>query len=650
MPIRALAGLVALASLGVPWVTGPPRTLAIPSAAFGAASFGAALDPDTIALPPSVARAIETGTRTRDGRPGPRYWQQRVDYEIHARLDPASKRLTGWERVTYANASPDTLQRLALHLYQNLFREGAERTRFVPITGGVTVDSVWAEAGEPLATRERGTLLEVALPEPLPPGGQVVFHTAWSFTVPPAGAPRTGADSSVIQAAQWYPQVAVYDDLNGWDESPYLGNGEFYLEYGTFAYDVTVPPGYLVAGSGTLQNPEEVLHPDVLTRLRSLGSTDDVVHVVDRAALRAGRVTREGRLGFLTWRFTAENVRDVAFAVSDRYLWDATTAVTDTATGQRVPIHVVFRAEADGWSAAWRMTKQAVEYNSARWLPYPYPQMTSSEGPIYGMEYPMLVFISERREGEPLYGVISHEVGHMWFPMIVGSNESDYGWMDEGVNTFITTFATEDYYPETIDRAMNRISYVAFARVGEEHPLMQRPDLIPAGFAYNIAAYAKPNVVLFMLRAVLGDDVFDRTLREYVRDWAFKHPGPYDFFAAFERGSGQDLDWFWRSWFFETDVLDLALVDVAQEAGSSGRLARVTVRNEGAAIAPIDLVLMTGDEEVRRVVVPASIWFDGRRETVVEVDVPGEVTAAVLDPELDFPDVELSNNELKLSP
>ncbi len=614
-----------------------------------------ALVPLEVRPSPAFLEAVETGTRTPTGAPGPRYWQQRVDYDIEVTVEPASRRLTGSETITYHNESPDTLSEVFFHLYQNLFRQGALRTRAVPLTGGMTlialsVDGQAVEIDPQVdgQTVERGTVMMVRMPTPIPPGGTARFDVEWHFTIPEGeGVPRMGmVDSTTGQIAQWYPQVATYDDLRGWDMRQYLSNGEFYLEYGIFDLAVTVPAGTIVAATGTLQNAEEVLPDPVRERLARAEGGDDVVPVVTAEEFGPGTATRGSAGETLTWRFHAEDVRDVAFAFSDHYLWDATSGLVDPASGRRTMVHAMYRPSAKTWTESARMTKDAIETFSRNVYPYTYPHITSTEGLVGGMEYPMIVFVRDFDTEQTTQRVIAHELGHMWFPMMVGSDETAYAWMDEGINTFITIFAAEHYYPESTERTQVRDAYREYTRQdGLALSVMAAPDAIAAGGgSVGVLGYRHPATALLALREILGEETFDRALSTYTERWLFKHPAPWDFFHAFEEIAGRDLDWFWVPWFYGPAVSDLAIDAVEEHAMGGQNHVVVTVRNDGTVLSPIRAVVTTESGETAVAEAPPTRWFEGKTMVNVETTVDGDVARVELDPEGVFADVDDSDD------
>ena len=604
-------------------------------------------------------RALAAGTRSATGAPGERYWQQRVRYRIDAELDPSAARLTGAARVHYHNHSPDTLRTLQLMLYQNAFAQGAQRVRRVPVTGGVTLERV-ALDGTSLSSAARtgagyrveGTLMHVTPARPLAPGDSAVLEFEWHFTVPPRGAPRTGhADREAFVVAQWYPQLALYDDVRGWHDLPYWTNGEFNAPYADYEVALTVPEGWSVSATGELENAAEVLNERTRTRLARALAQDSVVRVVTADDLETGGATVREPGGQLTWRFLAADVRDFAFAASARYLWDATRAVLPAADGdgrdEVVAVHALYRPAAATWREGARYLRHALAYHARAWGPYVYPHVSAAEGPIGGMEYPMLVFIGSPRSPQALYGVLSHELAHQWFPMMVGSNETLYAWQDEGTASYMEDLSAADFFTGSDPATATQDAYLAIANRDAERPLMTPADLFGPGPQYGIAAYSKPATLLRALSRVLGDSVFRQGLRTYAERWMLKHPTPWDFFQTFEDVSGRDLDWFWSPWYFDTAWLDQAVAGVEIVEGGAAAPAervRVTVEDLGTAPMPVELVVTLANGDVVRTTLPVQPWLAGRRTQTVDIDAAARVLRIEIDPERWFPDVDRANN------
>jgi len=608
--------------------------------------------------PGAYVRALEAGTRSPDGRPGPNYWTQRVDYSIDVELDPATAHIAGSETITIHNNSPDAIPVVALRLYQNVFAEGVERNRTVLLTGGMDVSRI-AVGGTEIreATRQTfnrdggylmlGTLVAIRPSEPLAAGAQLELQVDWSFAVSGGGGFRNGhLDNEVFNIAQWYPQVAVYDDVFGLDMEPYLGDGEFYVDYGDFNVNVTLPEQWVVVGTGTLTNPDEVLRPEQSALLAAAPALDTVVRIVTAADIAAGTVTRAADDGSHTWRFQADNVRDFAWAASSKYAWDATGAETGSERG-RALIQGVYDPEVTTWAESAPMGKQAIEFFSDYLYPYPYPTATVAYGPpqVGGMEYPMITFINRRDNPQSLNGVTTHELSHFWVPMIVGTKENAYAWMDEGFTTFNTALALDAYYADDESRQPGRTrsmgGYLRAAQAEVEVPIMWHTDFAPNGFGRGTAAYSKPGMLMHTLRHMMGEDVFDAAYRDYIATWAYKHPMPWDFFAMLEEAAATDLDWFWQAWYYETMTLDQAVVAVNDVEGG----VEVTVSNNDGGVMPVELHLTLDDGSTTvHAVWPASVWA-GTREVTRFVPADGQVTKVSIDPDGWYPDIERSNND-----
>ena len=616
--------------------------------------------------------------RSADGSPGHAWWQNRADYALEATLDTAKQEIRGTGRVTYQNNSPDTLRFLWLQLDQNIFEKGSINALTAPpplVFAGTPFDMAshgWVgglvlarveSGGKPLPHYIWDTMMRVDLPAPLAPGGTIALDMAWSFPVPVNGAARMGRDGSLYEIAQWYPRMAVYDDVHGWNTLPYIGAGEFYLEYGDFDVRLTVPSGFIVASTGTLENPDEVLtaaERDRLARARADTNPVQVVTAPEAGHANLTRPTAAG--GTLTWHFRAGNVRDVAWAAAPNFRWDAVS-------WNGILIQTYYRPTAALWAAEGiAMAKHAIAYNSDLWAMYPYPQASTVEGPIDGMEYPMITFVPAEHSREGLYWVLMHEFGHEWFPMTVGSDERRYPWMDEGFNTFIDLYNAEDYFKGTAygdsvaDMPLH--AYAANAVPGDEQPLITAPVEVRDLYW---TAYQKPALMLRLLREfVLGRDAFDPAFREYIRRWAFKHPQPADFFRTIENVSGRNLDWYWRDWVFTTARLDQAVDSVvgppagSAPSGSPGRGAnmrgqapvtpppgpgfRVFLSNRREMVMPADLQLTYDDGTSEVVRLPVEIWNLGSRFTYTVTSGTKRVVRAELDPRHVLPDLDRANN------
>ena len=584
--------------------------------------------------------------RTASGSPGPEYWQQRADYTIAATLDTADKAVRGTVSIRYTNNSPDTLRFVWLQLDQNLYKPGSKGSFVFPpqsrfgvrgFEGGYDITGLQIN-GRGTVGKIDDTMMRIDLDTPLlPKGGQLTIGMQYSFAIPEHGSDRMGRDSSLYLVAQWYPRMAVYDDTRGWNTDPYLGQGEFYLDYGDVDYSITVPAGFVVAGSGTLQNGRDVLTTAQAERLERASRTTSVVQVItaDEAAARR----RRGATGTRTWRFRAERVRDAAWAAAPDFRWDATSW-----DGVLIQALYQYPKAGQAWESAAEQTQWAIRTYSDLWMRYPYPQATSVAGPVSGMEYPMLVMVGYgTADPASTFSTIDHEQGHEWFPMVVGSNERRHAWMDEGFNTFQNAFSNERRNPGTVAFPAYLSSWRQTVENGRQSPVMTPADRIDPD-ALGAMAYRKPGAVLLALRStVIGRDAMDRAMREYVRRWAFKHPTPVDFFRTVENVSGQDLGWFWRAFFYGTDVLDIAVDGVTMRQAAGDNVVEVHLRRATSIPFPVTMRLMFDDRSTTDVRLPVEIWTRTDRY-MATIPVRRAVVGVRLWPDPSVPDVNSAND------
>jgi hypothetical protein len=642
---------------------GPLVALLLSSGAHAQTRAAPSVDPRTNPagvrpLPGSVyesvafSRAVAHGTRTRTGLPGVRNWVQHARYSITATLDVPHNRVVGHETVMYLNRSPDSLHQLAVHLRQNVFAPGSPRRQAAPVTGGVSLGRV-AVAGRTLAPDQYvvdGTVMELSLPARLLPGDSVGLEFAWSYTPPPAPADgREGHEDHVYFMGYWYPQIAVYDDVDGWVADPYLLEAEFYMDPADYDVRITVPRGWVVGATGVLQNADAVLSAAARDSLAAARASGRVVRVFTPGPQAAGAL---GAGAAVTWHFTARDVRDFAWGTSDQYAWDRTRALVGTGPSgalDTVDINSFFRLGAP--AAAWRVggarfTRNAIQQMSSYLWPYPYPQMTSMEGVLTsgGMEYPMMTLMQPWADTLSLAGDLMHETGHMWFPMQVGSNETRYPWMDEGFTQFDAAQGMRVLYGEprrggrpNDSEIGQRAGYLGAARTGQDAPLMLPGggDDYPQGL-YFLMYYDKTAQALAALRAVLGPATFHRAFVAYGRRWVDRHPQPYDFFNAIADVAGRDLSWFWTTWFYEAWPLNRALDAVV----TTGDSVAITIVDRGLAPMPVPLQVTRADGTVQHLEVPVEIWLAGARRTVVRVAREPRIVRVEIDPEALFPELE----------
>ncbi len=595
--------------------------------------------------------------RTGSGAPGARYWQNHADYDIRATLDTSTKTLTGTLRLRYTNNSPDTLRFIWMQVEQNAFKDkslnsfifpqdsrfgargfegGDVITRFDQVLGARTARHV------ALTTRPNETVMKVELAEPLAPKQAATFDVAWHFVIPEHGADRMGREGPLYELAQWYPRVNVYDDLRGWNTEPYLGQGEFYLEYGDYTVELTVPAGYTVASTGTLLNPSSVLTPTVIGRLAHAAKSATPINVITLADVRSG-AAHLTTAGVKTWKFAARNVRDVAWAATPEYLWDASSWNGIMAMAYYRPTAI------DPWRDAADQTRMSLEEYSTRWFQYPWPQMSAVEGPISGMEYPMLVMEAHSEDKYDLYNVVTHEIGHNWFPMIVGSNERVYMWQDEGFNTFINTFSEGRRYPEKGDqlaRALHERQQVEAAmKAGVDIPIDIMPDRINPRLL-GLSSYVKPSVGLQLLRQeIMGPAAFDDAFRTYISRWAYRHPSPTDFYRTMEDAGGKRLDWFWREWFKENPHFDQAIDTVVTQRQGDVQTVQVAYGNRARGVLPLHVRFTFSDGSTQQYDYPAEVWSTNTTRYLRQYSFPGKtLTRIELDPDRLLVDIDRTNN------
>jgi hypothetical protein len=618
-----------------------------------------------------IRRALAAGTRDSTGSPGAQYWQLWTDYTIAAHLDPSSGLVTGHERVVVQNTSGTMMLWITLRLDQNLYAPNVPRAVTVPsITDGMQVTSLVVDGqpvdlhpppmrrGPPPAAPQQATLAAynlnltsavIQLPTPVPAHSSFTLEADWHFTVPKVEGGRgirMGAwGDSLYQVAQWYPRVAVFDDLRqgGWDGEPYLGSSEFYNNFGHFDLKVDVPAGWLVGATGVLQNPEEVLTQTERARLSHALEFDSVRHIVGPDEFGPGKATVAGDR--LVWHFVADTVGDVAWATSNRYVWDATRA---TIPGRgAVPVDMLYLpGHVPQYADAGPSARHALEFYSRLWIPYAFPRLTLVDGPDTGMEYPMIIFSAA--------GASDHEAGHEWWPMTLGTNETWYGFMDEGFNQYmnILSYADRQNQPAHLD-GWGQL-YGRMSGNEQEGPMMW--DANYGGPMYGFQAYSKAPMMLSMLGGIVGDSAVWRAMSAYAQAWRFKHPSPWDYAFFMSNALHRDLGWFWYSWLFTTDAVNESIHDVR----TSGSRTTVTVRQEGQMPSPVVLAVHfapTGprirpmanatlvDDSTALVTWPVDVWFNGSRTFDAQLQFgPRKIERIVLDPHCRFPSRNVDDN------
>src|SRR6185312_15487847 len=615
--------------------------------------------------PPSVNEY-----RAADGAPGPKYWTNKASYKINATLDDVKDAITGSVTIYYTNNSPQSLPFLWLYLDQNLFKLDSRgqdkmpanrRSRYGDVNstfeGGFKIKSVQ------LASAVKGktsfsdvkniisdTRMQVRLPETLVHGATVEIKIEYSYLIPKAGSDRTGIlnteNGKIYAIAQWYPRMCVYDDIEGWNTLPYLGAGEFYLDYGDFDYSITTPGNMIVVGAGDLQNPKEVSTLTEQKRLAEAKNSDKTIMI--RTPEEVTDPTSRPKRGNITWHFKIKNARDVSWAASKAFIWDA--ARINFPSGRKGLAQSVYPVESAGneaWGRSTEYVKGSLEGYSKRWFEYPYNNATNVACNVNGMEYPSIVFCNSRSTGAGLWGVTDHEFGHTWFPMIVGSNERKYGWMDEGFNTFMNGLSTKDFnngeYARK-DADMSQAYQNMFNKNSET--VMSEPDALQEK-NIGVVLYFKPGYALGLLRnEILGPERFDYAFQLYIKRWAYKHPTPWDFFRTMENVGGEDLEWFWKGMFINNYKLDQAITYVEYVNGDPAKGALITVENLDKMAMPLYLQYETVSGKKEMVKVPVEVWQNGDL-WIQKLNTTEKLKSVTIDPDHVFPDINDANNTWK---
>jgi Peptidase family M1 domain len=628
-----------------------------------------------VPLTNAIRRAFDAGTRDTSGRPGPNYWQLETDYTIEARLDPATDTITGTETIALHNNSPEALTEIVLRLDHNIFRGLVPRGASVPaentdgmVVTRIAVDGQTVDLTAPASGGGRGgrggrggdanrrlgvsgldqTVARISLATPVAAKAVASIEIGWHTKLP--GGPNGRGhrmtqrlDDTLFQPTQWYPRVAKYDDLRGWDTSVYMGPAEFYNNFGRFDVRIDVPGGWIVSGTGVLQNPGEVLTATARERLGHVLDSDEVITIVGEDENGPGQSTAAGDR--LVWHFTADRVNDFAWATAKNYVWRATRA---TIPGKGpVPIHMVFiPSHANLYTNAGQIARHALQFYSKLWAPYPFPQLTLQDGPSAGMEYPMVINSNQ--------GAADHETGHQWWPMMVGNNETWYGWMDEGFNQYMNILSDADAQGVAPD--LNGLGQSYGRTSGDENEPSMMWAANNAGSMYSFQTYSKTPLMLSMLGGIVGDSEVQRAMSEYTKAWSFKHPSPWDFIFFMDHALGRDLQWFWYYWLWTTESVDGSIAAVS----TTGARTTVTVRQDGQMPAPVVLKVEFApdgpaikpmanarmvDATTAVVTWPVDVWFLGSRTFPAPLDFGGRtITKITLDPGCRFPDRDPSDN------
>ncbi len=607
--------------------------------------------------------------RSANGTPGPGYWQNKADYKIDASLNEKDTSISGNEIITYTNNSPDELNYLWLYLDQNRFNnDSRSRALYNPnnndskeFNGGFEIKSVAVSEYGKLQKVDyliNDTRMQIRLKIPLKSkGGKIEILIDYSFKIAPQGYGRSGWMNSkngvIYDIAQWYPRMAVYDDMQGWNTLPFLGAGEFYCDYGDYDLSINVPRDQIVAASGELLNPSEVLTKKEIENLNKARKSDKTVDIISPSEVGKND-TRPSGEGRCTWHFKINNSRDASWASSKAFIWDA--AKINLPSGKLCLANSVYPVESIGdtaWGRATEYLKNSIEIFSKHWYEYPYPNAVAVGGPVGGMEYPAIIFCHYKAKRKVLWMVINHEIGHNWFPMIVGSDERENAWMDEGFNTFIDVLSYEDfnhgeyapkrdgeYAPHGGNPAREIVPYFTNDSLP---PVLTYADNIPGKYVHPLEYFKTAFGLVLLRNYIVGKDRFDYAFRNYINDWAFKHPGPFDFFRCMNNATGENLNWFWKEWFVKNWKLDQAIKDVTYVDNDPAKGCLITIQNNDRMVMPVTVEVKESNGKSGRVKLPVEIWLHSK-DWKFKYNSSSKIDSVIIDPDQELPDIDLSNN------
>ncbi len=582
---------------------------------------------DTLTVGSEFQKAYDKQTRSKDGKPGSKYWQNRADYDIKVNFDPATRLLKGTVDIVYKNSSPDTLQELWFKLYPNLYKKGSAPKNIKPadIGDGITITSVIAnKTKKDIASLiVDGTNMHTVI-APLLPGKSIKLTMAYNYILNQGSHTRTGqVDSGSYFIAYFFPRVAVYDDIDGWNKYPYRGSEEFYNDFCNFKAAVTVPDNYVVWATGDLQNGKSVFNKAILKRISKAEKNNEIIYVIDSTDLQTKNVTKHNQLNI--WKYSAKNVTDLVFALSDHYLWRSTSLVVDPSSGRRTRVDAAFNPIHKDYFEVIdfaRKTVESMSYKFPAW-PYPYNHETVFDG-LDQMEYPMMVNDNPVDKREDAITLTDHEIFHTMFPFYMGINETKYGWMDEGWAT-IGEWLVSPMIDSTIKDDYGIIPTAKSSGEKDDTPIMTlTTDLKGTGGFTN--SYPKPAFGYLFVKDYLGDELFTKALHYYIAQWQGKHPTPYDFFYSMNEGSGKNMDWFWKRWFFEGGVTDLAITDVVKDANGYS----ISIENKSMKPLPVDLNVTYTDGSQGVLHKSIGVWQYGQKSINVKVETGKTIRTAKL--------------------
>ena len=591
------------------------------------------VDAQNLYLPRNIRQAYLKATRSPDGRPGKNYWQNTGRYDITVTVMPPNRNITGTERITYFNNSPDTITAPVIRLTLNIHRPGATRLGDADpdyLTSGIHIDRVVAN-GQKIAWTEPSYHLSwqrFQLPTPLLPHDSLQLTFDWHYQISLKSGREGMIDSTTFFLAYFYPRVAVMDDLDGWDRMDFTDLQEFYNDFNDYTLQVRVPRNFVVWSTGTLANADAVLQAPYAARLKESFTSDSVLPIARSGDMRAGRVTAQRDTN--TWRWTAGDITDMACAISDHYEWDASSVVVDENSGRRASVQAAFLDQAQDFHHMVEYGRGALQWFSGNWpgVPYPFPKTTLVQG-FADMEYPMMVNDGSNANLDFSRFVAEHELAHSWFPFYMGINETRYGFMDEGwATTFELLISRSNLGRQRADDFYRRFrveDWISDPSAEQDLPIIT-PGNILSGAGLGNNEYGKASLGYLAVKDLLGDQLFKKCLHAFMERWHGKHPIPWDFFNTFNEVSGANLTWFWNNWYFSNHYIDLALSHL--EKTPTG--CRITIQNKGGMAAPVDIVLTYLDGSSQTFHQTPAIWAKNQQQAVISLPLTKKIKEARL--------------------
>lgn len=598
-------------------------------------------------MPRNIKKAYENGTRSKDGKPGANYWQNRGKYNMEISVDPKTRIVTGTETIIYENNSKDTLRNLVIRFVNNLHKPSSPRGGEVNndfLSDGLTITSLKIENEVYKEdARNWGTVGNVKLVKPISPHSKTIINIQWNYPLSKESGREGQIDETTFFVAYSYPRVSVYDDYNGWDRLAHTDRQEFYNDFNDYVFSVKAPKNYVVYATGDLLNPDEVLQPEFASRLKKSYTTDEILHIANEEEMKSGIVTKQ--YDWNVWKFEAKNITDVCFGLSDHYLWDASSVVVDKKTNRRASVQAAYNVKGTDFVNSVKNNQYALDWFSNNWpgVPYPFSKMTAFQG-FADMEYPMMCNDSEM--GDPIFAqlVQDHEVAHTYFPFYMGINETRYAFMDEGwATTFEYLIGIAEHGKEAADKFYKEFRvkhYISDRSTEQDQPIITMSTQV-SGAGYGNNSYGKASLSYLALKDMLGDDLFKKALHFYMDTWNGKHPIPWDYFNSFNTATGKNLNWFFNNWFFTSNYLDIAL------KGISADKKNITVENIGGFAIPFDVVITYTDKSKTRLHQTPAIWEKNQKMAKIILKSTKKIEKIELDGGI-FMDATPENNVLNV--